>query len=410
MPKKKPKRRKSSDLRSDILAAAQQVFTERGYAAASTREIAERANAAEPLIFRHFEKKAKLFAAAVFDPIERTLDEHLGELRKLYNTPRSPIEGMRSYVEVILGTIRRNKRLFIAYLNAITFHAEDFTQSEGGHAPPSFQARLVYLERTSSEIDGKSTLVILDRHFETRLILLFLCSVGLFDDLFFDALEQDDERVIRSVVKLLTMGVGVGHVEAATLKDAYGGSEATKQQDLEVPALKEENQKLRAMLTDAMLELYSLRNDNRRVAAGGTVVENRDPIENYSQFMRATVKTLFEAVSVADGEAVRPLLADDAIMELPFAIPPFPSAKSGGDAIASGMKGGSRLFTSFRLTPQTFYPSPETNSIVVEVQSEGQLTKGGTYSNQYVFIFKFANGKIILWREYFNPLRLPDLS
>ena len=33
MPKKKPKRRKSSDLRSDILAAAQQVFTERGYAA-----------------------------------------------------------------------------------------------------------------------------------------------------------------------------------------------------------------------------------------------------------------------------------------------------------------------------------------------------------------------------------------
>jgi AcrR family transcriptional regulator len=268
MPKKKPKRRKSSDLRSDILAAAQQVFTERGYAAASTREIAERANAAEPLIFRHFEKKAKLFAAAVFDPIERTLDEHLGELRKLYNTPRSPIEGMRSYVEVILGTIRRNKRLFIAYLNAITFHAEDFAQPEGGRAPPSFQARLVYLERTSSEIEGNSTLVILDRHFETRLILLFLCSVGLFDDLFFDAIEQDDARVIRSVVKLLTIGVGVGgRAEAATLKDAYGESETTKQRDPEVLALKEENQKLRTMLTDAMLELYSLRNDNRFSAA-----------------------------------------------------------------------------------------------------------------------------------------------
>jgi AcrR family transcriptional regulator len=393
MPKKKPKRRKSSDLRSAILAAAQQVFTERGYAAASTREIAERANAAEPLIFRHFEKKAKLFAAAVFDPIERTLDEHLGELRKLYNTPRSPVEGMRSYVEVILGTIRRNKRLFIAYLNAITFHAEDFAQPEGGRAPPSFQARLVYLERTSSEIAGNSTLVILDRHFETRLILLFLCSVGLFDDLFFDALEQDDARVIRSVVKLLTMGVGVGRAEAATLKDVYGESEATRQRDPEVLALKEENQKLRTMLTDAMLELHSLRNDNRS-----------------SKFMRATVKTLFEAVSVADGEAVRPLLADDAIMELPFAIPPFPSAKSGGDAIASGIKSGSRIFTTFRLTPRTFYPSPETDSIVVEVESEGQLTKGGTYSNQYVFIFKFANDKIVLWKEYFNPLRLPDLS
>jgi AcrR family transcriptional regulator len=270
MPKKKPKRRKSSDLRSDILAAAQQVFTERGYAAASTREIAERAKAAEALIFRHFDKKAKLFAAAVFDPIERTLDEHLGELRKMYNSPRSPIEGMRSYVEAILGTIRHNKRLFIAYLNAITFHAEDFAQSEGSHAPPSFQSRLVYLERTSSEIQGNSRVVILDRHFEIRLILLFLCSVGLFDDLFFDALEQDDERVIRSVVKLLTMGVGVSQAEVAILTDTYDETETPKTRDPEVLALRKENQKLRTMLTDAMLELHSLRNDdNRSTAASG---------------------------------------------------------------------------------------------------------------------------------------------
>jgi AcrR family transcriptional regulator len=267
MPKKKPKRRKSSDLRSDILAAAQQVFTEKGYAAASTREIAERAKAAEPLIFRHFEKKSKLFAAAVFDPIERTLDEHLGELRAMYNSPRNPIEGMRTYVEVILGTIRHNKRLFIAYLNAITFHAEDFAQSDGSNAPPSFQARLVYLERTSNEIQGTSRLVILDQHFETRLILLFLCSVGLFDDLFFDAIEQDGERVIRSVVKLLTMGVGVSQSEVASLKDAYGESGTTKTRDPTVLTLKEENQRLRTLLTDAMLELYSLRNDNKRSAA-----------------------------------------------------------------------------------------------------------------------------------------------
>jgi len=277
MPKIKPRRRKSSDLRSDILAAAQQVFTERGYAAASTREIAERANAAEPLIFRHCEKKAKLFAAAVFEPIEQTLDEHLGELRKMYKIPRSPIENIRSYVEVILGTIRRNKRLFIAYLNAITFHAEDFAQSEGSHAPPSFQARLVYLERTSSEVEANSSLLILDRHFEIRLILLFLCSVGLFDDLFFDALEQDDERVIRSVVKLLTMGVGVSQAEVANLKDTYGESETTKPRDPELLALRQENQKLRAMLTDAMLELYSLRNDNGRSATDSGAPISKSP-------------------------------------------------------------------------------------------------------------------------------------
>jgi AcrR family transcriptional regulator len=265
MPKVKSKRRKSTDLRRDILVAAQWVFTERGYAAASTREIAERANAAEPLIYRHFGKKAQLFAAAVFDPIERTLDEHLTELRELYNTPRSPVDGIRSYVEVILGTIRQNKRLFIAYLNAITFHAEDFAQSQGSRAPPSFQARLVHLERTSSEMRGNSQLIILDRHFEIRLILLFLCSVGLFDDLFFDTLEKDDERVIRSLVKLLTIGVGIGQAEAEHPRDACVGS-VTKTHDPAARALKEENQKLRTLLTDAMLEIYSLRNDGKRSA------------------------------------------------------------------------------------------------------------------------------------------------
>src|ERR1700730_16978119 len=110
-------------------------------------------------------------------------------------------------------------------------------------------------------------------------------------------------------------------------------------------------------------------------------MDSSGPAQKYSNFMRATVPTLFEAVSVADGQAARPLLADDVLMELPFAIPPFPTAKSGGDAIASGIKGGGRIFTSFRLTPLAFYPSPETNSIIVEVESEGQLTKGGTYSN-----------------------------
>ena len=136
----------------------------------------------------------------------------------------------------------------------------------------------------------------------------------------------------------------------------------------------------------------------------------RDPSANYSGFMQTTVETLFRAVSIADGPAVRPLLSDDILMELPFAVPPFPSAKSGGDAVASGIRNGSRIFSRFRLAALNFYPSPEMNSIVVEAQSEGDLVKGGRYSNQYVFIFKFENGKIALWREYFNPLRLPDLS
>jgi AcrR family transcriptional regulator len=250
----KRKRRRSTELRRDILSAAQQVFTEKGYAAASTREIAERANAAEPLIFRHFEKKATLFAAAVFETIERTLDEYLGESNIFYQENVSPIDGMRDYVELIVGTIRSNRRLFIAYLNAITFHRDEFSHLRGNSAPPSFHARLVHLERISVQRQGKSKVVIRDRHFEVRLILLFLCSVALFDDLFFDPTEQDDERESRSIIKLLTWGIGVKDAEPANSgSTAPLGIDAAK-----LRALEDENQKLRTLLTNAMLELHSV--------------------------------------------------------------------------------------------------------------------------------------------------------
>ena len=129
-----------------------------------------------------------------------------------------------------------------------------------------------------------------------------------------------------------------------------------------------------------------------------------------SRAMQSAVCELFAAVSVADGDRARALFADDLRMELPFARPPFPTTRCGGDAIAVSLKASKGFFRDFRLTPTAFYPSPETNSIVVEANSNGELSTGAQYSNQYVFIFTFVDGRIALWREYFDPLRLPDLA
>ncbi|TPG36455.1 TetR/AcrR family transcriptional regulator [Mycolicibacterium hodleri] len=63
-------RRSSSEIRALILTAARDVFSERGYAGASTRELAARAGVAEHLLFRNFGTKAKLFEEAVFVPFE----------------------------------------------------------------------------------------------------------------------------------------------------------------------------------------------------------------------------------------------------------------------------------------------------------------------------------------------------
>ena len=248
------KRRKAGKLRDDILAAAQEVFTERGYAASSTREIADRAKAAEPLIFRHFDRKAKLFAAAVFHPLEATLDREVERLRSMYDRPLQPIENFRNYVVAILGTMRANKRLFVAYMNAITFHASDFAELDG-NAPPSFQETLRKLEYSSS-LQPDARLVIHDRHFELRLILLFLFAAGLFDDLFFAEDDRNEDRIVNSVVKLLTMGVGITRIAdgeaGAPIADAPGATEKLR-------ALEAENQQLRQILIEKMLELNTVR-------------------------------------------------------------------------------------------------------------------------------------------------------
>src|ERR1044072_6805069 len=90
MPKAKanaPERvpRPSADpTRDRILAAAIDLFSERSFDGATTREIAARAGVTQPLLNYHFRSKKELWQAAVdvrFDRRTRTLDERTTGLR-----------------------------------------------------------------------------------------------------------------------------------------------------------------------------------------------------------------------------------------------------------------------------------------------------------------------------------------
>ncbi len=59
--------------RTDILAAARRLFTEHGYSATTTGEIAEAAGVTVGALFHHFEGKPGLFRS-VFEQLEGELD------------------------------------------------------------------------------------------------------------------------------------------------------------------------------------------------------------------------------------------------------------------------------------------------------------------------------------------------
>jgi TetR/AcrR family transcriptional regulator len=77
-------RRSADATRDRIVTAATDLFSERSYDGATTRDIAARAGVTQPLVNYHFRSKEELWRAAVdslFDRLRRTMDERARGLR-----------------------------------------------------------------------------------------------------------------------------------------------------------------------------------------------------------------------------------------------------------------------------------------------------------------------------------------
>ena len=116
-------RRTGQEVRSRLIAAGRDVFAERGYAGASTKEIARRAEVGEVLLFRHFGSKAGLFDVAVLDPFEKFVDDYARQWAQ-HNMRGETVEQMsRLYIELLYGFLESNRQLVVALLSARSHHS-----------------------------------------------------------------------------------------------------------------------------------------------------------------------------------------------------------------------------------------------------------------------------------------------
>ena len=81
-----PNRRAASaeETRRLILSAAKDLYLEKGFRHASSRELARRAGVAEGTVFAHFPDKASLLAAALHEDLLHVLAQAHASLQKLY--------------------------------------------------------------------------------------------------------------------------------------------------------------------------------------------------------------------------------------------------------------------------------------------------------------------------------------
>ena len=101
---------------ADIMAAARAVFDQKGYAAASVAEIAERAGVVEGSVYRYFEHKRALLVAVVerwYGELLSDFDEHLAVIPGTWNRLRylvwkhlSTIEKQPMLVRLVFEELR----------------------------------------------------------------------------------------------------------------------------------------------------------------------------------------------------------------------------------------------------------------------------------------------------------------
>jgi uncharacterized protein len=103
-------------------------------------------------------------------------------------------------------------------------------------------------------------------------------------------------------------------------------------------------------------------------------------------------------------DALARMLADDVVMELPFAPEGWARRFVGKPAVVEFQRDAARSFASFAMTVNRILPAGE-RTAVVEARSSGTTASGRTYDNSYCTILEFDHaGSITRWTEYYDPI------
>lgn len=107
-----------------------------------------------------------------------------------------------------------------------------------------------------------------------------------------------------------------------------------------------------------------------------------------------------------DMETLMTYWAEDGVLEFPFHPPGAVERVQGKQAISEYFNGtkGYKQPTSFPITAS--YPLEGGNGVILEFDGHLKNTQTGElYTNSYIVVFKFREGKLILFREFFDSLK-----
>ena len=192
-------RRSGEEVRARLLRAAREVFAELGYAGATTKQIAARAEVGEVLLFRHFASKSGLFDEAVLTPFESFVDQWAERWSHHAPDGDSMYELGRGYVDLLYGFFEDNRQLVVALLSAQAHHPAVATRLQAMFANLAETLQAGSIEYGLANRDAMTTV---------RLTFAMVLSMVEHSELFFAAdTRPPREKLVDQLTEYMLYGV-----------------------------------------------------------------------------------------------------------------------------------------------------------------------------------------------------------
>jgi AcrR family transcriptional regulator len=200
------KRRSTATVRELILETARAVFSARGFARTTIRDVADEADVTTATIFRQFGSKANLFEEAIAEPYGRFVSEYIDSWESFLPGVESNEALVRGFVTSFYDFVLENKDLIAIYSYVTRFESDVF-QSAAGESVLSRELKRVedWIRR-----DGeKYGFYDLDIPLTLRCCCAVVIGVVIHEDLLLPAmpLRPTRERLIREMTTLILKGV-----------------------------------------------------------------------------------------------------------------------------------------------------------------------------------------------------------
>ena len=126
------------------------------------------------------------------------------------------------------------------------------------------------------------------------------------------------------------------------------------------------------------------------------------------QTNKQLVRKFLRLLEIMDIETWAELWAEDGVQEMPYSPKGFPERLVGKTALYKHFKTLPEMFVSMRYPITMLQTLEDPEWVLAEFTGEITIKTGGHYNNRYCTLFHIRNDKILLTREYFNPLILME--